>query len=480
MYVPVRPWTPGQFVGFTLTLTGGPGAGQSRPITANSTTDVTVMSAWMTLPDATTTYEIRETVINNQLYDMTPAWAGSVNGYTLFLTAGTGASQTRTVTATAPTRLTVSSPWATQPDATTQYRLVAPAVFTTVTDTTKSWIMNEFATAFTFRIVSGTGVGQTSVITSNTSNSLTLATALTTLPDATTVYEIRETVINDKLYDTTPSWSGSVVGSTVLLTGGTGAGQLRTISANTTTKLTVSAVWTTNPDATTQYEVIPAAELTKLYDTSKSWAMNQFTPGYIVSILTGAGAGQTRNVVSNTNNVVTVDAPWMTLPNTTSTYEIREAVINNKLYDATVPGWVTGLALNGSTVLLTGGRGAGQSNTIMANTATKLTLNSAWAPEPDATTTYEVVAPAEFTKLYDTTKSWVVNQFMTGYVVNILTGAGAGQTRPIVSNTNNVLTVSAPWSPLPNATSTYVIREAVTNDKLFDTTVPSWAPAAAC
>lgn len=39
------------------------------------------------------------------------------------------------------------------------------------------------------------------------------------------------------------------------ITGGTGSGQYRKISSNTTTVITVSAVWTTNPDATSTYEV---------------------------------------------------------------------------------------------------------------------------------------------------------------------------------------------------------------------------------
>lgn len=41
----------------------------------------------------------------------------------------------------------------------------------------------------------------------------------------------------------------------VRLTGGTGKGQTRTIASNTGTALTVSAAWTTNPDATTTYVI---------------------------------------------------------------------------------------------------------------------------------------------------------------------------------------------------------------------------------
>ena len=53
------------------------------------------------------------------------------------------------------------------------------------------------------------------------------------------------------LTDTGKAWESSVcVDGTVSITGGTGAGQLRTVSGNTATQLTVSEAWETHPDAT--------------------------------------------------------------------------------------------------------------------------------------------------------------------------------------------------------------------------------------
>ncbi|MFN9161238.1 MAG: hypothetical protein ACK6DM_00810, partial [Alphaproteobacteria bacterium] len=43
--------------------------------------------------------------------------------------------------------------------------------------------------------------------------------------------------------------------SQLRITGGTGAGQIRTVASNTGTVLTVSAAWTTNPDATSTYSL---------------------------------------------------------------------------------------------------------------------------------------------------------------------------------------------------------------------------------
>jgi hypothetical protein len=57
------------------------------------------------------------------------------------------------------------------------------------------------------------------------------------------------------LVQTGKTWTASQwINSQVRITGGTGAGQIRTITANTTDTLTV-ATWTTNPDATSTYVI---------------------------------------------------------------------------------------------------------------------------------------------------------------------------------------------------------------------------------
>jgi len=56
------------------------------------------------------------------------------------------------------------------------------------------------------------------------------------------------------LVDSTASFGSSVVGASVYIYEGTGKGQRRTITARTSTQLTV-ATWTTNPDTTSKYVV---------------------------------------------------------------------------------------------------------------------------------------------------------------------------------------------------------------------------------
>jgi len=58
------------------------------------------------------------------------------------------------------------------------------------------------------------------------------------------------------LTDTSKSWgSGEWTGGTVQITSGTGAGQVREISGNTATAVTVTEAWETNPDNASQYHL---------------------------------------------------------------------------------------------------------------------------------------------------------------------------------------------------------------------------------
>jgi len=58
------------------------------------------------------------------------------------------------------------------------------------------------------------------------------------------------------LQDTTQTWTvNAYTGYIVLLTGGTGSGQWRKVSSNTSDTLTVGNAWDTTPDGTTTYEI---------------------------------------------------------------------------------------------------------------------------------------------------------------------------------------------------------------------------------
>lgn len=51
-------WTVDEFAGFTVTITAGTGIGQTRIIASNTATVLTTTSAWATIPDATSGYQV--------------------------------------------------------------------------------------------------------------------------------------------------------------------------------------------------------------------------------------------------------------------------------------------------------------------------------------------------------------------------------------------------------------------------------------
>lgn len=58
------------------------------------------------------------------------------------------------------------------------------------------------------------------------------------------------------LADTTQTWTvNAFVGMTIRIIGGLGEGQVRTISSNTATEVTISSAWTTTPDTTSEFTI---------------------------------------------------------------------------------------------------------------------------------------------------------------------------------------------------------------------------------
>jgi hypothetical protein len=134
------------------------------------------------------------------------------------------------------------------------------------------------------------------------------------------------------------------------------------------------------------------------------------------------------------------------------------------LSDATMTWGVN--AWRGYSLYITGGTGAGQVRFIGSNTATQLTVSTAWTAQPDATSTYAIVVPpltqgvasaANATRLDDSSKAWVTNQW-SGATVSIVAGTGVGQSRRISSNTATRLNITPNWVTTPNTTSVYAVK----------------------
>jgi prepilin-type N-terminal cleavage/methylation domain-containing protein len=90
------------------------------------------------------------------------------------------------------------------------------------------------------------------------------------------------------LNDTGKSWTANEWQNfSVVITGGTGLGQIRTVTSNTVTQLTVSSAWTTTPDSTSTYVV-----------------------------------RQVGDIASNTSDQLTLSSNWAVTPDNTSLFAI--------------------------------------------------------------------------------------------------------------------------------------------------------------
>jgi hypothetical protein len=318
----------------------------------------------------------------SSLADTTRTWtANQWRNYDVRVLSGPSAGTVETVTGNNSTSLFIDAWVATPfPNNTSVYTLLVTNVFggqaasgttTTLTDNlgTRDWTVNRWA-GFQVRILSGAGAGQVRTIASNTATALTVDPAWTTTPTSTSAYAIlppntpagvATSGAATTLTDTTRTWvANEWAGYEVRILTGAGAGQFRTISSNTSTALTVGSPWAVNPTSTSTYAILPAdpttgtasagrvtaGETAALTDSTKSWTNDQWV-NYPVRILSGTGAGQIRNISSNTTTRLTVDAAWTTPPDATSYFAIVASgsameVSGDYIQGATGPGAASG------------------------------------------------------------------------------------------------------------------------------------------
>jgi hypothetical protein len=132
------------------------------------------------------------------------------------------------------------------------------------------------------------------------------------------------------LVDNTQNWTvNQWAGYPLYIWTGTGRGQLTTITSNTANTLTFPTI-TTAPDTTSRYQILGydggistgSNTYNTLNDTTKSWTVNRYV-NYSVRILAGTGAGQLRQIASNTATALTLYSGWNILPDNTSVYSIQ-------------------------------------------------------------------------------------------------------------------------------------------------------------
>jgi hypothetical protein len=122
------------FAGLLVAITDGTGEGQSRLITANDATTITVATAWDIQPDATSRYRIVDLAAGNNPDGLTafltdgeavfPLDADGLIGLEVVINNGTGFLQDpRVITANDGQTLTLDRPWDVVPDGTSTYRI---------------------------------------------------------------------------------------------------------------------------------------------------------------------------------------------------------------------------------------------------------------------------------------------------------------------------------------------------------------------
>lgn len=236
-----------------------------------------------------------------------------------------------------------------------------PATFTaqsvtTLTDVTKNWATNEHVGKIVniTTAASPTAASQTRLITANTSNTLTFATAT-----APTVSTSRYIIVDPKPFATAVTNENAIVDNLV------------------------------NGQAT-------SGSSTTLVDTTKNWPINYWSTGAsrTLRILAGTGAGATIPITSNTSNTLTFGTQTFSVDNTT----VYEILVNfgtatggsvTTLVDST-QNWPNNIFIGKRVKLLTG-TAATNEYTITGNTSNTLSFNTATAP--DTTTAYAILEP---------------------------------------------------------------------------------------
>jgi hypothetical protein len=179
-----------------------------------------------------------------------------LRGYSIHITGGPGAGDVRTIasnTLEATATITVTSAFSTTITSSSTYRLLTPRWYVVGAGTLASGSFKHYDLATnTWTTLVNTGlpatIGTDSKLISTPS---WILTGFNSFATGTATAGAGTTLTNSGKAWTTNQWANYQV----RITAGTGLGQIRTIASNTGTVLTVSAAWTTNPDATSQYSI---------------------------------------------------------------------------------------------------------------------------------------------------------------------------------------------------------------------------------
>ncbi|MHC4088881.1 MAG: hypothetical protein ACYSVY_01125, partial [Planctomycetota bacterium] len=354
-------------------------------------------------------------------------------------------------------------------------------------------------TGYLVRIASGTGTGQVREIESQSGGTLTVTEDFSQTPDTTSVYEILVPAVfhegavgsatGTNLTDPDARFpvdtqsdpeSGLLTGKYVRIVSGVGAGQVREITDNTGTELTIGAAWTVDPDSTSTYEVFEPSGITVLtlnapfdIDTQEGETFDQITKYAITA--------ESLNFFADERDQV----DYMRVFSTDSVADEQGVLTENRIYglgmgpDALIGGrlidggitfeeletLILDLGVGDDTPRVEGTHGRFDYNTVtMVNTGpgddtVHVSLQEEILVAP--TTVTLTASGGSATTLEDSDATFIPDDF-TGDYIRIVLGPGIGQVRKIASNTTTEITVSSAWDPahpngVPTTNSVYEI-----------------------
>jgi len=202
------------------------------------------------------------------------------------------------------------------------------------------------------------------------------------------------------------------VGRVVQIVAGTGASQVREITANDATTLTVSPAWDPVPTDTSVFRVIARED-------------------FPADIFTSTTVGNSALTMTDDEHV---SRNRRVVIGTVAANIFSDTTIGNTNFLLTEDNHVD------QVVQIVGGTGEGQSRRIVTNSTTTFTVSPAWDTVPDDTSTFQIVSSV-------------------ASLVEIVSGTGAGQLRLIIQNSTTTFTIDPAWSPPPDATSAFRILQ---------------------
>jgi hypothetical protein len=226
--------------------------------------------------------------------------------------------------------------------------------------------------------------------------------------------------------------------------------------------VTVDSAWTVTPDSTSVFRVQSGLIIMVSNNTSTPFftmqCYDQLTDTwYVMPCMQGifSAAGNDVSIERTTENSSIWERGIAASTSTTTTLVDASLGVDRGAWG--VNQW------KDYWVYIYSGTGAGQLRPIISNTGTSLTWTTA-GTAPTATSRYMILGfdagiatSGASTTITDSSKAWEVNRWRN-YVVRIMAGTGAGQYRPIASNTATALTIVGTWATTPDSTSVFTIQ----------------------